>query len=103
MSQVAASGAEPTAAGDLLTRKPSVVFVDDDQRILDGLRRSLRTRRQEWDLHFCTSGRQALQQLADAPCDVVVSDMRMPGMDGAELLSHVSRVAPGALRVLLSA
>jgi len=94
--------ASPRAAGEHPCPKPSVMFVDDEPHVLDGLRRSLRAQRKLWTLQFCTSGEQALQSIAEAPCDVVVSDMRMPGMDGAELLSRLSRVAPGAVRVVLS-
>lgn len=83
-------------------RKPSVLFVDDEPRILDGIRRSLRGRREEWDMEFRTGGAEALSLLATMPCDVVVSDMRMPGMDGAELLTEVSRHHPGTARVVLS-
>jgi HD-like signal output (HDOD) protein len=82
--------------------KPRVLFVDDEPRILDGLRRSLRTRRTEWEMSFVTSGSAALEVLAASPCDVVVSDMRMPGMDGAELLTHVSQLHPEVARVVLS-
>lgn len=83
-------------------RKPSVLFVDDEPRILDGIRRSLRSHRADWDMEFRTSGDQALAALAETPHDVVVSDMRMPGMDGAELLTQVSRQHPATARVVLS-
>ncbi|SDZ17080.1 Response regulator receiver domain-containing protein [Micromonospora pattaloongensis] len=79
-----------------------VLFVDDEPRILDGLRRSLRGKRGEWEMSFVTSGADALELLAAAPHDVVVSDMRMPGMDGAELLTHVSDRHPEVARVVLS-
>jgi CheY-like chemotaxis protein len=79
-----------------------VLFVDDEPRILDGLRRSLRAKRGEWDMAFAGSGAEALDLLAQAPHDVVVSDMRMPGMDGAELLTHVSERHPEVARVVLS-
>jgi HD-like signal output (HDOD) protein len=83
-------------------RRPSVLFVDDEPRILDGIRRSLRGRRQEWDMAFRTSGAEALSLLSETPHDVVVSDMRMPSMDGAELLTQVSRHHPATARVVLS-
>ncbi|MFI7600089.1 response regulator [Actinoplanes sp. NPDC049681] len=79
-----------------------VLFVDDEPRILDGLRRSLRGRRGEWDMEFAVGGAQALEVLAAAPYDVVVSDMRMPGMDGAQLLTEISKTWPGTARVVLS-
>lgn len=83
-------------------RRPSVLFVDDEPRILDGIRRSLRGRREEWDMEFRTSAVEALAALAESSYDVVVSDMRMPGMDGAELLAQVSRQHPATARVVLS-
>ncbi len=83
-------------------RKPAVLFVDDEPRVLDGIRRSLRSRRHDWDMAFKTDGAAAIEHLAQAPCDVVVSDMRMPGMDGAQLLAQVSVHHPAAARVVLS-
>jgi HD-like signal output (HDOD) protein/CheY-like chemotaxis protein len=79
-----------------------VLFVDDEPRILDGLRRSLRAKRADWDMSFATSGAAALELLAHSPHDVIVSDMRMPKMDGAELLSHVGARHPEVARVVLS-
>jgi CheY-like chemotaxis protein/HD-like signal output (HDOD) protein len=79
-----------------------ILFVDDEPRILDGLRRSLRDKRREWDMSFVTSGAEALDRLAELPHDVVISDMRMPEMDGAELLTHVSKRHPEVARVVLS-
>lgn len=82
--------------------KPKVLFVDDEPRILDGLRRSLRGKRTEWDMSFAPGGQPALELLAEAGHDVIVSDMRMPGMDGAELLTRVSNQYPEVARVVLS-
>lgn len=79
-----------------------VLFVDDEQRILDGLRRSLRKYRNEWTMRFVSSGAKALDELARESADVVVSDMRMPGMDGAELLARVRRNYPRTVRIILS-
>jgi CheY-like chemotaxis protein len=82
--------------------KARALFVDDEPRILDGLRRSLRSKRGEWEMAFVSDGAEALELLAQAPYDVVVSDMRMPGMDGAELLTNVSQRHPEVARVVLS-
>lgn len=79
-----------------------ILFVDDETRILDGVRRSMYCMRDEWQMRFAGSGADALQQLAAEPADVVVSDMRMPGMDGSQLLSEVMRLYPGAVRIILS-
>ncbi len=92
----------PPVAPGVVSRKPAVLFVDDEPRVLDGIRRSLRSRRHDWDMDFKTDGAAAIEHLAQAPCDVVVSDMRMPHMDGAQLLAQVSAHHPAAARVVLS-
>ena len=79
-----------------------ILFVDDEPRILDGLQRMLRPLREEWDMAFVGGGVEALERLAQAPFDVVVSDMRMPGMDGAQLLSEVRSRYPEVVRIGLS-
>jgi putative nucleotidyltransferase with HDIG domain len=79
-----------------------ILFVDDEPRILDALRRMLRPYREEWDMHFAAGGAAALQRLATLPVDVVVSDMRMPGMDGAALLEEVATRSPATIRVVPS-
>lgn len=83
-------------------RKKSVLFVDDEPNILAGLRRMLRGMRAEWDMAFAESGPEALKILAEKPFDVIVTDMRMPGMDGAELLNKVSSLYPQMVRIVLS-
>ena len=79
-----------------------ILFVDDEPMVLTGIQRSLRTMRKEWEMAFATSGPEALEMLARAPFDVVVSDMRMPGMDGAELLEQVKTRFPQTVRFVLS-
>lgn len=79
-----------------------VLFVDDEPKVLDGLRRMLRSLRQEWDMDFAASGPEALERLAAAPFDIVVTDMRMPGMDGSELLKAVRSRYPSTARIILS-
>lgn len=79
-----------------------IVFVDDEPLVLQGLQRMLRALREEWDMIFVGSGQEALANLAEQPADVVVSDMRMPGMNGVELLQEVARLHPGTIRMILS-
>ncbi|GAB4426160.1 MAG: response regulator [Anaerolineae bacterium] len=79
-----------------------LLFVDDDANLLAGLRRMLRPMRREWQATFCGSGPEALAEMARQPFDVVVSDMRMPGMDGAHLLRQVRELYPGTARLVLS-
>jgi HD-like signal output (HDOD) protein/CheY-like chemotaxis protein len=82
--------------------KKRILFVDDETLVLDGLRRMLRPLRDEWDMEFCDSGAGALARMAETPFDVIVSDMRMPGMTGAELLSRVMQRHPRTVRLILS-
>src|SRR6187431_759089 len=56
-----------------------VLFVDDEQAILDGLRNSLRKERKRWDMTFALGGQQALEHMKQTPADVVITDMRRPG------------------------
>lgn len=79
-----------------------ILFVDDDPQVLSGLRRMLWDMRAVWELHFAGSGAEALALLAEVPMDVVVSDARLPGMDGPTLLSEIRRRSPGTARMILS-
>jgi HD-like signal output (HDOD) protein/FixJ family two-component response regulator len=85
-----------------VTDRPHILFVDDEPSILGGLRRMLRTHRDRWEMSFVDGGAEALASMRDNPCDVIVSDYRMPGMDGAQLLEHVRSEHPGTARVILS-
>ncbi len=79
-----------------------VLFVDDEANVLHGLQRMLYPLRQEWDMNFCTTAAEALQYLHKKKFDVIVTDMRMPGMDGAQLLQKVKDEFPGVVRIILS-
>ncbi|HUJ22560.1 MAG TPA: response regulator [Bryobacteraceae bacterium] len=79
-----------------------ILFVDDEPLLLEGLKRSLRPMRRQWDTAFATGGEEALALLAREAFDVIVTDMRMPGMDGAALLNEVTARYPGVLRMVLS-
>lgn len=85
-----------------MPEKKSILFVDDEPNVLQGLKRMLRPMRHEWVMSFCPSGREALHVLADGAFDVVVSDMQMPDMDGAQLLSNVMEQHPQIVRIVLS-
>ena len=79
-----------------------LMLVDDEERVLQGLQRSLFSLGVTWDLAFATSANDALHQLERAPADAVVSDMRMPAMDGRAFLGEVRTRWPGAFRIMLS-
>lgn len=76
--------------------------MDDEPNVLEGLSRMLRPMRKEWDMAFAKSGQEALDMMAKEPFDVIVSDMRMPGMDGATLLTRVTEEYPQTVRFILS-
>jgi len=80
----------------------AILFVDDEPNILLGLKRMLRPMHDEWDMHFAENGQAALELLEKTPCEVIISDMRMPGMDGAELLAEVTKRHPAMVRIVLS-
>lgn len=84
------------------TTKRRIAFVDDEPSLLSGLRRMLRVLRKEWDMDFFDSGQALLDAMESVSYDVVVSDMRMPGMDGATLLEHVLDSHPETVRIVLS-
>lgn len=79
-----------------------VMFVDDERRVLGGIERMLFGMQRDWEVVLALSGAEALAEFDKEPVDVVVSDMRMPGMDGAELLRRVQDRSPSTLRILLS-
>ena len=82
--------------------KLRILFADDEEPVLLGLRASLRRERKRWDMRFAQGASRALEMLQEEPADVVVSDMRMPAMDGAALLAAVHKRSPRALRIVLS-
>jgi HD-like signal output (HDOD) protein/CheY-like chemotaxis protein len=62
----------------------------------------LRSMRQEWEMTFAESGAKGLELVSQQPFDVVVSDMLMPGMNGAQFLAEVRKIQPGTMRIVLS-
>ena len=82
--------------------KKRILFVDDESNILQGLKRMLRNQRHEWEMSFADSGEKALEMLEQEPFDAIVSDMKMPGMDGARLLDEIKNRYPKMVRFILS-
>jgi HD-like signal output (HDOD) protein/CheY-like chemotaxis protein len=89
-----------TSEGELMSKR--LLFVDDEALVLNGLRRALHGMRQEWDMHFVDSGAAALQALDQEAYDAIITDMRMPVMDGAQLLEQVKQRHPNVIRIVLS-
>jgi HD-like signal output (HDOD) protein len=79
-----------------------ILFVDDESNILEGIRRSLHADQDRWDMRFVLGGEAALEACAECNFDIVISDMRMPGMDGATLLRHIRDRFPNTARIILS-
>ena len=86
----------PTPSAEVKAR---VLFVDDEPRVLTTMKVLFRTR---YDVHFAESGDKALEFLKQHPVDVIVSDQRMPGMTGIELLRQARELNPHAMRILLT-
>ena len=82
-----------------LPGRASLLFVDDEERVVNLLRMIFRD---EYTVHTATSGQEALGLIARHPVDVIVSDQRMPGMLGIELLEQVRQRAPSTMRILLT-
>lgn len=78
-----------------------ILFVDDDANMLKAFHRALRNR---FELETAISGQEALEKMAaNGPYAVIVSDMRMPGMDGLEFLTRAKKEAPLSIRIMLTA
>ncbi|MEI6210697.1 MAG: response regulator [bacterium] len=77
-----------------------VLFVDDERNVLNALERNLI--REPYRRRFVGSGLEALESMAQDPAQVVVSDMRMPGMDGLSLLRQIKELYPETIRMILS-
>ena len=82
--------------------KQRILFVDDEDMVLQGLRRMLRPLREQWDMEFVESAAKALELMALQPFDVVVADMQTPGMNGVQFLTRIEQTAPDTVRLMLT-
>lgn len=82
--------------------KQRILFVDDESPMLEGLRTRLHRMHAKWEMVFVDSGERAIKELENGQYQVIVTDMRMPGMDGAQLLQTVSARWPEVVRIVLS-
>ena len=80
----------------------TLLFVDDEPKVLQGLQRQLRPMRNDWNMNFIEGGEKALAFMAANPVDIVISDMMMPVMDGSQLLTEVVKRHPRTVRIILS-
>jgi HD-like signal output (HDOD) protein/ActR/RegA family two-component response regulator len=79
-----------------------LLFVDDEPRVLQGLKAGLYTRRKDWDMHFAGGGAEAIALMRESHFDVLVADLRMPGVDGNTLVARARIDSPSTIRVVLS-
>lgn len=79
-----------------------IIFVDDEPNVLQGLKRMLFSMRKSWDMFFVNSGEEAIELLKKEKMDVIVTDMRMPKMNGAQLLEYIKEHFPHMIRIILS-
>ena len=79
-----------------------ILLVDDEPFLLESLEMLLRRKRPDWAVRSAPGSAEAIDALQREPADVVVSDLGMPGMDGAAFLAHVSEAHPRTGRVLIS-
>ena len=79
-----------------------VLFVDDEERVLDGIRRMLFSADVEWDACFARGAEEALRMMETGGVDILVTDMRMPGMGGIALLEEAAARHPAIARIVLS-
>jgi HD-like signal output (HDOD) protein/CheY-like chemotaxis protein len=89
-------------SGRMEHAKSTILFVDDEENIRLGIKRIMRSKRNDWVTLFADGGEQALSLLKEESVDVIVSDMKMPGMDGSELLLRVQQEHPEIIRIVLS-
>jgi HD-like signal output (HDOD) protein/CheY-like chemotaxis protein len=85
-----------------MTSSKQILFVDDDERLLEGIKRLLRKKRKEWTMYFALGGAEAIEIVEREDISVIVADMRMPGMDGPSVLEKVADISPQTIRFILS-
>jgi len=101
MSTLPTRAVETPSAGTPAPRL-RMLFVDDEPAVLNVLKMGMRSMTAEWDMYFADSGKKALALIEAQPFDVVVSDMRMPDMNGTQLLNHAMQRNPRTVRIILS-
>jgi HD-like signal output (HDOD) protein len=101
-NQLLAGGAPSCSDAEPPPAKTRILFVDDESSMLRLLQMGMRSMSGTWDMEFASSGEAALALIGQKQFDAVVTDMRMPGINGAQLLNHVLRQHPQTVRIILS-
>lgn len=81
--------------------RPAILVVDDESNVAEALWQSLRIH--EYEVQHCTSGEEALQFISQQHFDLIISDLRMPGIDGLELLQRIGKIRPTTRKILITA
>ncbi len=79
-----------------------IIFVDDEKKVLEGIKRTLREKRHDWDMTFESDPQLALETISQQDYDFIVTDLRMPGLTGSQLLKKVTEISPQSTRIILS-
>lgn len=85
-----------------MDEKKRILFVDDEQSVLQGLRRMLHKMRGEWKMEFVTRTADAMKVMKNTRYDIVISDLRMPSTDGVQFFEKVRKKYPDTIRFMLS-
>lgn len=85
-----------------MARKPCILFVDDEVSVLDGLRRAMSRHESRWEMRFSNLPAKALDLFRSAVFDVVVSDMKMPGTNGVDLVLAMRRIRNSSSFIILT-
>lgn len=88
--------------GESMPRKDRILFVDDEIRVLDALRRSLQRQEARWEMEFIASPQAAVEAYRQRPARVVVTDMKMPGLSGIQMVMAMRRFAATARYIVLT-
>jgi len=82
--------------------KYNILIVDDDPHLLDALKRNFYTKKDEYNAVFSTSADDALNKCETEPFDFIISDYKMPGMNGLSMLEIIKKKYPSMKRILLT-
>src|SRR5438309_11074036 len=82
--------------------KKRILFVDDESSMLFMYETAFKRMGDEWEMLFAKNGAEAMALMEKAPCQLIVSDLVMPGMSGTQLLTQVQERFPQTTRIILS-
>lgn len=82
--------------------RPEILFIDDEPCVLEGLERSLRGMKTDWNIRFHSCPLAAIKSVRERHADIVISDFRMPGMDGFDIISSVKQLGVDCEFILLT-